>query len=165
MMWTYKVQCHAGSLAPQIAWHPYSRRMKMIKDPVVVQEVAEDEFNRFCEAMDIVNNTGAMTEEDEKSFKGPKETIIRAIMQGGLVVNDDGEPVYTPRNSPKVGALTFREPSGADYMAMDRKKDGQNIGKMWAMADSVTKSSPGTIANLRNRDLKVVQAVMQLFMG
>lgn len=137
----------------------------MIKEQVVAQEVAEDEFNRFCDSMDIDNNTEAMTEEDEKSFKGPKETIIRAIMQGSLIVNDDGEPVYTPRNSPKVGELTFREPNGADYMAMDRKKDGQNISKMWAMADAVTKSTPGAISNLRNRDLKVVQAIMQLFMG
>lgn len=139
--------------------------MTNIEKNTVAREVAEDEFNRFCDSMDIDNDVGAMTEEDEKSFKMPKETFIKAVMQGGLVVNDDGEPVYTPRNSPKVGTLTFREPSGADYMAMDRKKEGQNIGKMWSMADSVTKSSPGTIANLRNRDLKVVQAIMQLFMA
>lgn len=131
----------------------------------VAHDVALDEFNRFCESMDIDNNTEAMTEEDAKSFEEPKGVIIRAIMEGSLLINDDGEPEYTPKNSPKVGNLTFREPNGADYMAMDRKKEGQNIAKMWTLAESVTKSAPGTIANLRNRDLKVVRAIMQLFMA
>lgn len=131
----------------------------------VAHDVALDEFNRFCDSMDIDNNTDAMTEEDAKSFEEPKGVIIRAIMEGSLLINDDGEPEYTPKNSPKVGNLTFREPNGADYMAMDRKKEGQNIAKMWTLAESVTKSSPGTIANLRNRDLKVVRAIMQLFMA
>lgn len=134
-------------------------------EPKVAREVAQDEFNRFCDSMDIDNNTDAMTEEDAKSFEEPKGVIIRAIMEGSLLINDDGEPEYTPKNSPKVGNLTFREPNGADYMAMDRKKEGQNIAKMWTLAESVTKSSPGTIANLRNRDLKVVRAIMQLFMA
>lgn len=131
----------------------------------VAHDVALDEFNRFCDSMDIDNNTDAMTEEDAKSFEEPKGVIIRAIMEGSLLINDDGEPEYTPKNSPKVGNLTFREPNGADYMAMDRKKEGQNIAKMWTLAESVTKSAPGTIANLRNRDLKVVRAIMQLFMA
>lgn len=131
----------------------------------VARDVALDEFNRFCDSMDIDNNTDAMTEEDAKSFEEPKGVIIRAIMEGSLLINDDGEPEYTPKNSPKVGNLTFREPNGADYMAMDRKKEGQNIAKMWTLAESVTKSAPGTIANLRNRDLKVVRAIMQLFMA
>lgn len=131
----------------------------------VAHDVALDEFNRFCDSMDIDNNTDAMTEEDAKSFEEPKGVIIRAIMEGSLLINGDGEPEYTPKNSPKVGNLTFREPNGADYMAMDRKKEGQNIAKMWTLAESVTKSAPGTIANLRNRDLKVVRAIMQLFMA
>lgn len=132
---------------------------------LVAKEVAEDEFNRFCDLMDIDHNVEAMSEEDAKSFEEPKTILIKAIMQGHLVINENGEPVFTPKNSPKVSELTFREPNGADYMAMDRKKDNQSIAKMWAMADSVTKSTPGTIASLRNRDLKVVQAVMQLFLG
>lgn len=134
-------------------------------EPKVAREVAQDEFNRFCDSMDIDNNTDAMTEEDAKSFEEPKAAIIRAIMEGSLVIGPEGEPEYTPKNSPKVGTLIFREPNGADYMAMDRKKEGQNIAKMWTLAESVTKSVPGTIANLRNRDLKVVRAIMQLFMA
>lgn len=135
-------------------------------EPKVAREVALDDFNNFCEAMDIDNNVDEMSEEDAKSFQEPREVILKAVMSGNLTFNDDHEPVYAPRNSPKVaGPLTFREPNGADYMAMDRKKDGQNFGKMWAMADSLTRSAPGTIANLRNRDLKVVQAIMQLFMA
>lgn len=136
-----------------------------MENNVVAHEVALDEFNRFCDLMDIDRNEDAMTEEDAKSFQEPRDVLVKAIMQGGLVINEDGEPVYSPKNSPKVGTLTFREPNGADYMAMDRKKDGQNIAKMWTLAESVTKSTPGTIANLRNRDLKVVRAIMQLFMG
>lgn len=132
---------------------------------VLAREVAESEFDRFCDDMDIDSDIAKMSEEDAKGFNSQKEILIKAFMDGRLVLNDDSEPVYTPKRSGFQNPLTFREPTGADLMAMDRKKDGQSIGKMFSMMDSVTKSVPGTCSKLKGPDLKAAQAVMSLFMG
>lgn len=131
----------------------------------IAREVAEQQFDQFCEDMDIDNNVEKMDEDDAKGFNTQKELIIVAMMDGRLVLNDDSEPVYTPKRKGFDNPLTFREPSGADQMAMDRKKSGQDVGKMFSMMDSVTKSVPGACSKLKGPDLKVAQAIMFLFMG
>ena len=60
--------------------------------------------------------------------------MVRAIVDGHLVINDKGEPVFTPT----VGngeSITFHEPTGASLQAMRGKKD-QDVDKLFgAMAD------------------------------
>lgn len=135
------------------------------KEPVLGREVAEAEFDRFCDDMDIDTNIEKMDEDDAKGFNTQKELLVVAFMDGRLSLNDDSEPVYKPKRKGFDNPLTFREPSGADQMAMDRKKSGQDVGKMFSMMDSVTKSVPGTCSKLKGPDLKVAQAIMFLFMG
>lgn len=132
---------------------------------VIAREVAEVEFNRFCVDMDIDNNVEKMNEKNAEGFLELKETLISAFVDGRLVLNDDSEPVYTPKRKGIDNPMTFREPNGADLMAMDRKKDGQDMGKFFSLMDSVTKSAPGTCAKLKGPDLKVAKAIMSLFMG
>lgn len=136
-----------------------------MKEYVIAREVAEEQFKQFCEDMDIDDNVEKMNEEDSKGFDQNKEVLIEAMMLGRLVLNDDSEPVYTPKRSGFANPLTFREPSGADLMAMDRKKNGQDVGKMFALMDAVTKSVPGACSKLKGPDFKTAQAIMVLFMG
>ena len=132
---------------------------------VLGREVAENEFNKFCDEMDIDRNVEAMNEDDAKGFNEQKEILIAAFMRGALTLNEDSEPVYQPKHKSLPNALTFREPSNADLMAMDRKKSGEDVGKMVALMDSMTKSVPGTCSKLKGIDRKVTQAITVLFMG
>lgn len=132
---------------------------------VLAREVAEEQFNTFCDDMDIDRDVSKMKEKDAEGFEEQKEIIIGAMMTGRLFLNDDSEPVYTPKRSSIANPLTFREPTGADLMAMDRKKSGEDVGKMFALMDSITKSVPGTCSKLKGPDRKVAQAITVLFMG
>lgn len=135
------------------------------KEPIMGRDVAEKEFEDFCEEMDLDHDVAAMNEEDAKGFAELKETIIRALMGGRLCFNENSEPVLKAARSNIANPLVFREPSGADYMAMDRQKSGKDVSKMISLMDSVTKSTPGTCSKLKGKEFKIAQAIMQLFMG
>jgi hypothetical protein len=129
-------------------------------------EMAEQEFERFGEAMDLDFDTSFMDEEDRKGFEGSKRRIVKAIMSGAMIINDEGCPVYTPQRAQgDVNPITFYEPTGATYMAMDRKKKTEDMGKMMALMADYTQTSSGLFAKMKNADFKVCLAVTTLFLG
>lgn len=131
----------------------------------VAKEVAEQEFERFAEVMDLDVDPAFLDDEDKKGLELQKNRIIAAIMAGSLVINDDGEPVYTPQRSEDRTPITFHEPSGASLMEMDRKKKNEDIGKLYAIMASMGKVHANTFAKMKMSDLKVCQAVTTLFLG
>lgn len=136
-----------------------------MKEPVVAREVAEAEFDRFVEAMDIEASTADMDAEDKKGFNEQKDRIVKAVMSGALIINDNGEPVYTPARTKDADALTFHEPTGASLMAMDRKKKTEDVGKLYATMGDMTKTHANTFSKMKMPDLKVCMAVTTLFLG
>jgi len=135
-------------------------------DNKISLEMAEQEFMRFGDAMDLDFDTDFMDEEDRKGFEANKRRIVKAIMSGAMVVNDDGCPVYTPQKAVgDVNAITFYEPTGATYMAMDRKKKTEDMGKMIAVMADFTQTSSGILSKMKNSDFKVCLAVTLLFLG
>ncbi|MEG1884839.1 MAG: hypothetical protein RR182_01025 [Alistipes sp.] len=135
-----------------------------MKEFVVNRENAEIEIQRFFDDMDIDSDVSKLDEDDRKGFLENKEILIGAVMDGRLVINENSEPVYTPKRG-TPNPLTFREPTGATYMAMDQKKTGQDVGKMMALMDAMTKSAPGTTAKLANVDFKVARSIAVLFLA
>lgn len=136
-----------------------------MKEPVIAREVAEAEFDRFVEVMDIEANTTGMDEEDKKGFLEQKDRIVKAVMSGALIVNDAGEPVYTPARTKDADSLTFHEPTGASLMAMDRKKKTEDVGKMYATMGDMTKTHANTFSKMKMPDLKICMAITTLFLG
>lgn len=130
----------------------------------VAREVAETEFDRFVEAMDLDTDESKMDSDDRKSFGELRERIVRAIEQGHLAIDDKGQPVYTPRAG-RTEPITFREPTGASFMAMDTKKKDQNVAKMYAVMADITGSDAKRFAQMSGRDLKICQAIVTLFLG
>lgn len=131
----------------------------------VALEVAEQEFSRFVELMDLDVETSGMDEEDRKSFEQQKHRILVAIQAGALIINEAGEPVYTPQRSSGTGPITFYEPTGASLMAMDRRKKGEDVSKLYAIMSDITKTHVSTFAKMRIADLKVCQAVLTFFLA
>ena len=138
-----------------------------VDEPKVYREFAEAEFARFVDLMDLDIDEATLDDEDKKGLFENKRRIINALMAGSLVVNDKGEPIFTPA---RVGSsshhpITFHEPSGSAVMEMDRKKDGHDIGKMVAVMANVTATNPAKFAGLKYADLKVCMAIMMLYLG
>ncbi len=132
----------------------------------VVREVAEHEFDRFVECMDLDVDTAGMDSEDLTAFTKQKNRIIRQIERGALVINDEGEAVYTPQNkgSKHTDAITFHERTGASLMAMDGKKKGHDVAKTYAVLADMCKVHPSVFAGLKGTDVKVCEALFALLM-
>lgn len=137
----------------------------MSEEMVVDREVAESEFDRFCEAMDLDVDPAGMDDGDKRSFESARRQLIKAICAGHLAVDEQGQPVYTPRVGPACDPITFYEPSGASLMAMDQKKKGHDVAKLYATMADMTRQPLVRFSKMKERDLKVCRAVTLLFLG
>lgn len=137
-----------------------------MKEPVVAQDVAEAEFERFTTAMDLDLDTSMMDVEDLTAFNKQKSKLVRAVMQGHLIFNDNGEAVYTPFNprSKHKEPITFHERSGASLMAMDGKKKNHDVAKTYAVLADMCKVHQSVFANLIGSDVKICEAIFALLM-
>ena len=133
---------------------------------LVATEVAESEFERFTEAMDLDFDTSKMDSEDLTAFEKQKSKMIRAIEKGALVFNDDGEAVYTPqhRRSKHQDAITFRERTGASLIASDGKKKNQDMAKTYAVMADMCGVHQRVFAGLVGIDAKVCESIYALLM-
>jgi len=135
-----------------------------MSDPKIIKEVAEQEFDRFIEAMDIEADPLEMDDEDKEQFKKQKSLVVARIMAGNVIIDDAGQPVYTVKQG-DGDPITFYEPTGASLMAMDRKKKAEDIGKLYATMADMTKQPIKRFAGMKYRDLKVCIAITSLFLG
>jgi len=131
--------------------------------PKVGIDVAEAEFEKFADAMDLDFSLESISEEDKKGFEQQKKRFIDAICEGSMIINDNGEPEYTPKRGGEK--LVFHEPTGASLMAMDRRKKNEDIGKMYALMGEITRTDASTFSKMKNADLKVCIAITTLFLG
>ena len=125
-------------------------------------DMASAEFNKFAEAMDIDTDVENMDEEDKKDFEGIRRKI-ESIMSGRLVVNDNGEPEYTPEGA--ENALVFQEPTGASLMASDKRKKTENVARLNTVMGEMCGVPSKTSAMLQMRDFKVCSAITTLFLA
>lgn len=136
------------------------------KEPVVAKEVAESEFDRFVEMMDLDVDTSIMDEEDLTAFNKQKSRIIKSMMAGSLLINEHGEAAYAPQHprSTYKELITFREHSGASVMAMDGKKKNHSVAATYAMMADMTGLHSKTFAGLVGSDIKICMAIFALLM-
>lgn len=132
----------------------------------IAKDVALVEFDRFIEEMDIDADTSTMDAEDTTQFNKQKNRIIRAIENGHLVINEDGEAIYTPhhRNSKHKEPITFHERTGASLMAMDSQKQSKMVARTYAVMADMCKVPASTFAGLAGSDIKVCEALFALLM-
>ena len=106
-----------------------------------------------------------MDAEDRTAFDKTYERLIDALMDGSLIINDQGEPVYTPQRTDGFeSAITFHEPTGGDISQMDKKKAGQDMGKMYMIMASMTHQSSSVFSKLKGIDYKICLGIVNLFL-
>ena len=136
-----------------------------MSDKKIALDVAEAEFDRFVDIMDLDLSTEGMSADDKRDFTLQRDRIVKAIQVGSLTIDDDGCPVFTPTMVEDANPITFYEPTGASYMAMDRKKAGEDMSKLFATMADMTKTSSGLFSKMKSRDLKVCMAISTLFLA
>ena len=129
------------------------------------KETAEREFDRFTEAMDLDMSLIGLSTEDKADLESARGMVVTAIGRGSLVINDAGEPVFTPQGSNATDPITFHEPTGASLMDMDKAKKTADIRKTYLVLGNLTGRDLSYYSALKMRDLKVCLAVLTLFLG
>jgi len=130
----------------------------------VAREVAEVEFQRFCDCMDLDLDPKGMDQDDLKGFEQNKTRVLNAIMSGSLTVDAEGILTFSPQKSDGV-TIVFKEPKGSALLAMDGKKKGAEMSKTFALLAEMTGQNQNTFTQMFMRDLKVCQAIFTLFLG
>lgn len=133
-------------------------------EPKVGEDVAEADFERFRDAMDLDFDPNGMSDEEESDFVDAKRRMIRAMMRGTLVVNDEGEPVFTPTKGDR-SPITFHEPQGGHYMSMAPKEGKESQKRGFQLISQMTGEPVKRFGTMYERDLKVVSAITALFLG
>jgi hypothetical protein len=136
----------------------------MVENKISV-EMAEQEFNRFAESMDLEFDVSGMDPDDLKGFESNKGIIVKAIQKGALIVDEKGQPVYTPQRTGEISPIVFHEPTGASLMAMDGGKKTEDVKKLYHVMADVTGREPKLFSSMKMADLKVCMAVITLFLG
>ena len=134
--------------------------------PTVSKEVARAEFERFADAMDLDLDSDNMTAEDNEANEKQIGQVVKAIETGHVTIDEQGQPTVflkVPTNSTEK--LTFFEPDGAVLLALDSKKENASVSKMFSMIQAMTHTPEGTLAKVKQRDLKVIQGLASLFLG
>lgn len=132
-------------------------------------EVATAEFNRFADCMDLDLDEKMMTDEDKVDFSALKSQFIRAVVSGHITLNDEGEPTIhfklPPSDDEADQKITFFEPDGACFLALDKGKKNADMAKQYLMMGDICKCAHTLFAKLKNRDLKVCKMVLALFLA
>lgn len=131
---------------------------------LIDKETAELEFNRFIEAMDLEMDDSSDA-EDKDDYMALKGKLVKAISKGSLIIDDKGQPVYTPERSDDQKPLTFYEPTGANLIAMDKRKAGEDISKFNAVMAEMCKVHPKVFARMKFKDYKMCQSIVTLFLA
>jgi hypothetical protein len=138
----------------------------MSADPKVAKEVAEQEFERWAEAMGLrrMFDPATLDEEDKKALAIHRGALLGAIEDGNLTVNDEGEFVFTPVMGDRT-PLTFHEPDGAMLRTADTVKMGEGVSREQKLLGAITKTSASRFSGMKRRDLTICDSIFSLFLA
>lgn len=131
------------------------------KEVKVTAEVAETDFERFCETNGIEVDVDSLNEEDLASYNKQKSYIVKAIMKGNLVIDEDDRAVFDYGK----GTLVFEEPDGDAFTAMDRAKKNEDMKALNLSMAAITGEDAKLFTRMKMRHVKVCMAITSLFLG
>jgi len=131
----------------------------------VAPEVAEDEFSRMCEALDL--DLDDLDKEDDERFQLLRKTVLKAIVQGRITVDQDGlATVHLKYPVGDVDSLRFKIPTGETLIALGDQKAKNQTTQSWKVLGDLTEKPSTLFGKMRQSpDLKTCQALGALFLG
>lgn len=131
----------------------------------IAEEVAESEFQRFLLAMDLDSDVEKMSEEVAGGFVALRRVVIRAMQRRSLVIDDNGQAVFTPQYDKDATPVTFYVSDGSVLSSMDKKKENEQVLKKFTAMGVMTKTNAVRFSTMDVRDLKICQALYLLFLA
>ncbi len=133
-------------------------------EPKVGEDVAEREFQRFTTALRAKPVLERMNRDQLRDYENNKTTVLDGFRDGSLVVDNKGQPVYTPRCDFN-GKLVFKKPTGATLMAADGLSDDEGVKKTFRMLAQLTGHNEPELQTLDMADLRVPLAIVAVLLA
>ena len=130
------------------------------KKTVVATDVAEQEFTRWAEALDLDLAPEGMNEDDRRSFTEQKRLVVNAIGAGRLTISAEGQAVFKPRDG--LEAIVFREPKGDVVINGRAPSDAARVA---VYAQKMTGEPLARFEGMLVRDYKVCTAIVTLLLS
>src|SRR5690606_13016685 len=128
----------------------------------IAKDVAEQEFERMCDAFRIDYSTNELGEKDLEEWTELRGKIVQVLRTGALIVGEDGKPTYTP---PIGGdSLTVHPPTGATLMALETYGQ-KNISNLVAAMAEMTRRDRSLFGKMAKPDFNVCSKLATLFLG
>lgn len=135
------------------------------KEVTMSEELAMQEIERWADENDI--DLYVKTPNGEPLLDATVPKLLKAIMSGALVLNDNCEFEYTISEKSPPGfageKITLKTPTGAAYMAMDNYKEQQSVHKTMAIMSAITGKDVSWFGRLSNNDYKIVNYITSFF--
>ncbi|HKY40787.1 MAG TPA: hypothetical protein VJN18_32855 [Polyangiaceae bacterium] len=128
----------------------------------IAKEVAEKEFEKLCVSRRIETDITTFNEREKAIFNARKADMLRLMMAGTLVLNEQGDPVYTP-SLKDAKPLTFHRVTGAVLMEADNITG--SVERLLVLATALTKSVPGELAKLEAPEFRAIDDITAFLVG
>ena len=135
-------------------------------EPKISESVAESEFERWADAVDIEYNEKVFDETSKNEYQKNKLILVKEIQRGSLAISDEGEATYTPwkKRTKDKTPMTFREKEAEDLRIADRKGMG-DVTLTLNLIARLTGRPFESISGLSGRDLTVAQTIFSFLVG
>lgn len=147
----------------------FNKNKSDVENKIVIDaETAELEFERFCEEWEIDNDLSDLSEEDEKGFLKHKKVFLNAVIKGRLKFNENDKLEYTVSHHSEFrdgDQLIIKMPGGRDYKVFDKYKSKETMAQEQALYASLIGKTAGYIDSLVDIDMRVIKAVVILFLA
>jgi hypothetical protein len=127
--------------------------------------VAQAEFERFLDENDIDHDQSTFSPEELSEWERMRNSLLRRICDGSLVLDEKGIFTFTPKHSDDTTPIVFHRPKGSALIAMDRKKKGEDVGKMYATMGEMCHVDAKRFSLMDGGDVKVCMSIATLFLA
>lgn len=125
--------------------------------PKVAAEVAELDFTRWCEALDLDTNVEKLNNVEKLYVAAFKGSVVAAIMDGRVTISEDGTLLsYRARKSDVV--VKIRMPIGQDIM--NGASATESIGRTAMILAAMNDCAPSRFTALQARDVRWCESVL-----
>lgn len=136
-----------------------------MEDQKVTAGIAEQDFERMLRAARCKWDRYCSVYGRDGELD--KETIIDAILDGRIAVNDEGFPTLTTEHeAPELKEIKVRRRGlRGDWLAMDRVKDGNDVAKQDAVVGKFLGLAPSLLSRLEDTDYSILFSLWTIFRG
>lgn len=139
----------------------------MKKDVVMSKELAQEAIDQWADENGIELDADILGEDTMQTIQPFVARIVRAFMNGALVVNDNGNLVYTVSTLSGEGFagehVEIKSPKGDGFIPSGKRK-ADEIYRLVEITASMTGKDTGWFLKLSGNDFKVFIAVTSLFL-